>query len=342
MQIKSDQLNAQLSKQIPHVVLIFGDEPQQVIEALDCVRNVAKDNGFSERTSLTADGQFEWDSLFDATQTMSLFSDKQMIELYLPTGKPGVTGSKTLTALAEQLHDDLLLVIHGPRVGKDVQNTKWFKTISQRGLFVPCYPLSGHALQQWLAGLLQQAGLNFERECVQFIADACEGNMLAAAQEVQKLALLYDSQTLTLDMCRHAVVEQSRFNVFQLIDEVLKGDSDMIIRLLLRLEGEGVEPNVLIWSLLKEWQNLLQLQALLQSKQPIPWQRFGIWPQRQSLYQAALQRLEPQQLELIANELTYADKQFKSETTARPFVQLAHLCLLFSAQGAQNISLQRA
>ncbi len=342
MQIKSNQLNAQLTKHIPNVVLIFGDEPQQVIEAMDCVRHIAKANGFSERTSLTADSQFEWDSLFDATQTMSLFSDKQMIELHLPTGKPGVTGSKTLIALASQLHDDLLLVIHGPRIGKDVQNTKWFKTIAQCGLFVPCYPLSGQALQQWLTGLMQNAELNIEHECIQFIADACEGNMLAASQEVQKLVLLHGSERITLDMCRHAVVEQSRFNVFQLIDEVLRGDSDAIVRLLLRLEGEGVEPNVIIWSLLKEWQNLLQLQSLIQNQQPIQWQRFGIWPQRQPLYQAALQRLKPQQLDSIANELTSADKQFKSETTARPFIQLAHLCLLFTTQGATQISLQRA
>ena len=342
MQIKSNQLNAQLQQGIPNVVLIFGDEPQQVIEALDSVRNIASVNGFTERTALTADSQFEWERLFDATQTMSLFSDKQMIELHLPTGKPGVTGSKTLIALAEQLHNDLLLVIHGPRIGKDVQNTKWFKTIAQCGLFVPCYPLSGQALQQWLAGLMQHAELNFERECVQFIADACEGNMLAASQEVQKLALLHGSERITLQMCRHAVVEQSRFNVFQLIDEVLKGDSDAIVRLLLRIEGEGVEPNVIIWSLLKEWQNLLQLQALVQNQQPIPWQRFGIWPQRQPLYQAALQRLTPQQLDRIANELTRADKQFKSETTARPFIQLAHLCLLFTAHGATHIALQRA
>lgn len=339
MQIKSSQLEQQLQRGLPNVALIFGDEPQQVIEALDAIRGAAKSVGFTERTALTADGQFEWDSLFDATQTMSLFSDKQMIELHLPTGKPGVTGSKTLIALAEQLHDDLLLVIHGPRIGKDVQNTKWFKAISAKGWFIPCYPLTGNALKQWLSQLMHSAKLQFTDECVGFIADACEGNMLAAYQEVQKLSLLHPNTEITLAMCQQAVVEQSRFNVFQLMDEVLQGNSDQIVRLLLRLEGEGVEPNVIIWSLIKEWTNLSQLQALIAEKQNIMWQRFGIWPQRQGFYQNALQRLNEAHLTHIGKELATADKLFKSEAQARPFVSLAHLCLLFTANGAVKITL---
>jgi DNA polymerase-3 subunit delta len=340
MQINASQLSARLGDgSLPHVILIFGDEPQQVIEALDSVRAVAQRRGFVERTSLTADSQFDWDQLLDAAQSMSLFSDKQFIELHLPTGKPGVTGGKVLQQLQSVLHDDLLLVIHGPRIGKDVQNTKWFKTITSSGWFVPCYPLEGKALKQWLQQLLQRAGLTVEPHCVDFIADACEGNMLAAYQEVQKLALLYPSQPITLAMCQTAIVEQSRFNVFQLVDEVLSGDSDKIIKLLHRLEGEGVEPNIIIWSLLKEWQTLVQLKAMLAQGQSITWQRFGIWQQRQGLYQRAMQRLDQARLNHIGQQLGVADKAFKSTVQSRPYVTLAHLCLLFSHTPAMHIEI---
>ena len=259
MQLRQNQLTSQCQKGLASFILIFGDEPQQTIEALDIVRSAAKKIGFEERQSLTADGDFEWSTLIDATQTMSLFSDKQLIELHLPTGKPGKEGSKTLLEIVTNPSPDVLLVIYGPRIGKDVQNTKWFKTLQEAGWFIPCYALEGRDLENWVAQLLKAIPINTTDDCIAFIADACEGNMLAAKQEVDKLGLLYAGQTLDITQTKAAVVEQSRFTVYQLIDTLLTGDAQRLVKLLYRLESEGLEPNIVIWALIKEWETLYQI-----------------------------------------------------------------------------------
>lgn len=339
MQLRQHQLASQCQQGLVPFILIFGDEPQQTIEALDTVRNTAKQNGFEERQSLTVDGDFEWSTLIDATQTMSLFSDKQLIELHLPTGKPGKEGSKTLLDIVANVSPDVLLVIHGPRIGKDVQNTKWFKTLSQAGWFIPCYALEGRDLEQWISQLLTAIPIHTTPDCVTFIADACEGNMLAAKQEIDKLGLLYAGQTLDITQTKAAVVEQSRFTVYQLIDTMLSGDAQRLVKLLYRLESEGLEPNIVIWALIKEWETLYQIDQLQRTGQRINWSALRVWGNKQGLYTKLVNELTPQRFNDIRDALKEADFQFKNTTPVRPFVILCHLCLLFTPYAVSGFPL---
>lgn len=339
MQLRQNQLTSQCQKGLASFILIFGDEPQQTIEALDIVRSAAKQIGFEERQSLTADGDFEWSTLIDATQTMSLFSDKQLIELHLPTGKPGKEGSKTLLEIVTNPSPDVLLVIYGPRIGKDVQNTKWFKTLQEAGWFIPCYALEGRDLENWVAQLLKAIPINTTDDCIAFIADACEGNMLAAKQEVDKLGLLYAGQTLDITQTKAAVVEQSRFTVYQLIDTLLTGDAQRLVKLLYRLESEGLEPNIVIWALIKEWETLYQIDQLQRTGQRINWAALRVWGNKQGLYTKLVSDFTPQRFSEIRDALKEADFQFKNSTPVRPFVILCHLCLLFTPYAVSGFPL---
>ncbi len=330
MQVYPDKFISTLERDFKGCYLIFGDEPQQKFEILQALREKAKQQGFTERNVMVADSEFSWNALLDATQAMSLFADRQLIELELPTGKPGTEGAGLLTSIADSLSADTLLIIHGPRIGKDVQRTKWFKALDAIGVFTICYPLEGSALSGWLSRRLQQSGFQFTPGCVKMLADFCEGNLMAGAQEIEKLVLAYPDKQIDEQKLGQALVDQSRFNVFQLVDVMLQGDRDRCVKMLYRLESEGIEPNIVIWALIREWQTLWNLCQVQQSRQTIPWQKFGIWKNRQGYYQQALQRLTLVQLKGIGEQLTQADFLFKQESVVRPFVKLAHLCLLFT------------
>ncbi|MBL4630980.1 MAG: DNA polymerase III subunit delta, partial [Paraglaciecola sp.] len=209
MQVYPNRFHLDASSQLTPFYLIFGDEPQQKLECIELIRSAATAQGFDERQSLVVDGQFSWDTLIEATQTLSLFSSRQIIELELPTGKPGAEGSKVLTSLAQQVNPDVLIVIHGGKVGKDVQKTKWFKAVDKHAVYVPCYPIEGNALYQWLNNQMRIAGMTASPQISQLLVDYCEGNLLAAKQEIQKLMLLYPQGKPSFEQVEQAVVDQS-------------------------------------------------------------------------------------------------------------------------------------
>lgn len=329
MQVYPNRFKAATEQNLVPFYMIFGDEPQQKLEAIQNLRDAAIQQGFDERQNLTVDSQFNWDQLLEATQTMSLFSSRQYIELEMPSGKPGTEGSKVLTLLAEQANPDVLLLIHGAKIGKEVQSSKWFKSLDKTGVYVPCYPLEGKPLQQWLASQMQTAGLQVSTEICQLLMDYCEGNLLAAKQEIQKLMLLYPNGNPTLQQVEQAVVDQSRFTVFHLVDILLAGDGQKAVKTLYRLESEGIEPTIILWALTREWQTLQGLMFAKQSGQTINWNQHRIWGNRQSLYTSALQRLSMSHLQALQKKLTVMDFAIKQSQILRPYVELCHLCLMF-------------
>ena len=339
MQVYANRFAEQLNKSLQGFYLIFGDEPQQKLSSIELLREKAKQQGFDERQSLVADNQFHWGTLVEATQSMSLFAARQIIELELPTGKPGAEGSKILTEIANNPDPDTLIVIHGPKIGRDVQNAKWFKSLDKQGVFVPCYPLEGKQLQQWVVTQLREAGLNSDFANAKLIADFCEGNLLAAKQEVEKLALLFPQGQLTPEQIEKSVVDQSRFNVFQLVDVLLSGDAQKSVKMLYRLESEGLEPTIVLWALVREWQTLQALKFAQQSGQPINWNQHRIWKNRQSMYLNALQRLSEAQLDKIQEKLSVIDAKVKQSAILRPYIELCHLCLMFIPLSLDNLPL---
>lgn len=339
MQVYPNRLSFDNNAQLKPFYLIFGDEPQQKLECIESIRTAALAQGFDERQTLVADNQFNWDTLIEATQTLSLFSTKQIIELELPTGKPGAQGSKVLSMLAEQVNQDIMLVIHGGKIGKDVQNTKWFKALDKLGIYVPCYPLEGQALYQWLTNQMRQSGMQPSQQVAQLLVDYCEGNLLAAKQEIQKLMLLYPQGNPSLEQVEQAVVDQSRFTVFHLIDVLLSGDAQKAVKMLYRLESEGVEPTIIAWALTREWQTLQAIIFDRQQGKNINWNQHRIWKNRQGFYQAAMQRLSLAHLGDLQHKLAEFDSAVKQSKIVRPYVELCHICLMFIPYSLGNIPL---
>ena len=331
MQVYPNRFSEQLNKGLQSFYLIFGDEPQQKLECIELIRQQAREQGFDERQSLTVDNQFQWQQLIDAFQTMSLFSSRQLIELTLPDGKAGAEGSKVLAELADKQNPDTILVIHGDKIGRDVQNTKWFKALDKAGVYVPCYPLEGRHLQQWINDRLRQHKLSADPSIVKLLADYSEGNLLAARQEIDKLPLVFGDKPLELKAVQQVIGDHSRYTAFQLADVLLAGDLQKAVKMLYRLESEGAEPVIILWALVKEWQTLSELHQLQQSgknfKQACDSLR--IWANRQSLYQQALQRLSPAHLAGMQSKLTTLDTAIKQSALTRPYVELCHICLLF-------------
>ena len=340
MQVYPNRFAEQLTKGLQPFYLVFGDEPQQKLTAIEQLRTEAKKQGFDERQSLVADNQFNWHDLLEATQAMSLFASRQIIELELPSAKPGTEGAKILQGIAEQPNPDTLLIVHGPKAGKDVQNGKWFKTLDKQGVFVPCYPLEGKQLQQWVTQQLREAGLNHEFANSKLIADFCEGNLLAAKQEIEKLALLFPTGNLSAEQIEQSVVDQSRFNVFQLIDVLLSGDAQRSVKMLYRLESEGLEPTIVMWALSREWQTLHALKFAQQHGQQINWNQHRIWKNRQNMYLSALQRLSLGQLKGIQEKIAVLDQHLKQSVVQRPYIELCHICLLFIPMALEDLPLE--
>lgn len=341
MQLKPNQFISQLSNSaLPPIVLLFGDEPQQKQDVLDALRKTAKANGFEERQTLVADSDFSWHELMDATQAMSLFSDKQYIELTIPTGKPGAQGAATLTEIAQTISAETLLLVQGPKIGKDVQNAKWFKQLLNQAWFCHCYELQGAQLNQWIKQRAASIGLSLTQDAIAVIADMNEGNLLSANQELEKLALLFgETQTIDAEQVTKASVDQSRFTVFQFTDEVLAGNLQRAIKILYRLESEGLEPNIILWSLVKEAQLLEQCHSFMQRGEAIPFNKMRIWQNKQSLYNSALMRLNNGHLRVLIQHLQQADTVLKSESVQKPYVLLSHLALLFLPAALEHYSL---
>lgn len=334
MQVYPNRFENEIAGPLKPCYMLFGDEPHQKLSMLQAVRRRAREQGFDERTVFVADKDFSWTQLIEATQTLSLFSSAQIIELELPTGKPGTEGSKILQDVAPSLGQDVLLVVHGPKIGKDVQRAKWFKALDEIGVFSLAYPLEGKQLDAWLKQTLNAFSLSADADVTHLIAEFTEGNMLAAYQEIEKLALVYQGQHLNRQQVEAVIVDQSRFNVFQLVDVMLSGDQQRCVKMLYRLESEGIEPTIVLWALAREWQLLWKLKQMLNRQETIQWQRHGIWRNRQAGYQAALSRLSVASLAALRDQLRDADIAFKQNQVVRPYVKLCHLALLFMGMPA--------
>lgn len=344
MQIQAYDFERHLANNsLPPFILVFGDEPQQKIDIVDAVRNKAKQQGFDERQSFTLDSDFEWAHLIDAMKSMSLFSDKQYIELTMTSAKPGAAGSKQFLEIASMANPDVVLLIQGPKAGKDVQKTKWFSGLANIGWFSHVYDLQNTQLQKWLSTRANKINLHISQQALGMIADLCEGNLMAGRQELEKLALQFPpEQVVEADDIAKVMVQQSRYSSFQFTDEILRGDMKKAVKMLIRLEDEGLEPVVILWSLVNEAQTITKLLDMQNTKGHIDYKSLRIWPSKQSLYQLAVARLTSNHMHEINEQLSQADIIFKSAYVAKPFVVLGHLALLFTPTHLPVFSLTNA
>lgn len=289
MNVRPDQLAGILRKQLHPAYLVSGDEPLQVMEASDSVRAACRSQDFTEREVFDADASFDWQRFRDEANSLSLFSSRRILDLRLPTGKPGRDGGQALKAYAEDPPDDTVLLITAGKLEGAQKKTAWFKALDQLGVVVQCWPVGADTLPAWVRQRFQARGMQAGSEVVEYVCQRVEGNLLAAAQEIDKLNLLVGPGAVDIEAVREAVADSSRFSVFELADSALAGDRTRVIRILHGLHAEGIEPVLVTWALAKDIRLLAAVSANRDSVD-FALKRAGVWQNRLPLYKSCLAR----------------------------------------------------
>ncbi|MGF1716336.1 DNA polymerase III subunit delta [Photobacterium chitinilyticum] len=328
MRIYPEQLTQQLSKGLRQAYLLFGNEPLLKQECGNQIKQTAQQAGFDERHSFTIDNQLDWNQVLDCTQAMSLFSSRQIIELEVAETGLNANQAKALQEVIATLHNDILLLMHGPRLNKKQESAKWFKTVADLGLYIPCNTPDARHLPRFIQGRCQQLGLQPDHESVLMLAQWHEGNLLALAQSLQKLTLLYPDGALTVIRLEEALSRHNHYTPFQLIDAVLAGQSKRSQRVLRQLEGEGIEAVILLRTLQRELTQLYKMQEMGSKGTPlnIIFEQFRIWQSRREVYIGALHRLPLKTLVQLLRQLARLEVEIKTNFDFQPWPALSALC----------------
>ncbi|MBL1265514.1 DNA polymerase III subunit delta [Candidatus Methylomicrobium oryzae] len=336
MRLKPEQTAQHLrGNKLAPVYLVSGDEPQQIAEITDAIRKAAQEAGYLEREIFSQDSGFSWNDLPAAAYATSLFADRKVIDLRLPSGSPGTEGAKVLAAYCERLPEDTLLLITSGKLTAASLKTRWFQALERVGVFIQVWPLEGEDLQRWLQQRLQLRGINTDNEGLKLLTGRIEGNLLAAAQEIEKLYILYGAGFLDTVKIADAVADSSRHDVFKLADSLLAGHPGRITKILAGLKEEDVAPPVVLWSITREARLLCKLKREIAAgkNRDAAMQAQQIWDKRKALVSHALERLSEAALHRILVLSAKADREIKGQQPGDPWQSLLQICLLFTAIG---------
>lgn len=247
MKLGSDSLAAHLARQLTHAYLVSGDEPLLVGEAADAIRHAARAAGFTDRQVFFGERGFDWSELRGESASLSLFAERRILEVKLPTGKPG-DGAAVLQALVERPAPDQLLLVVSGQIEKP-QQAAWVGAFERHGAWIPVWPIEIARLPAWIEARVKKHGLTITRDAAEVLAERVEGNLLAAQQEIDKLALLLGGGAVDVPTLESAVARSARYDVWKLQDAVLRGDTARALRILSGLQNEGEEPTLILWAL---------------------------------------------------------------------------------------------
>lgn len=323
MKLTPDRLAGQLKGTLAPVYLVAGDEPLQREEGADLIRATARAQGFTDREVFMAERGFDWQALLLAGASLSLFATKRILEVRLPTGKPGTKGAEALMAYAaDPAADTLLLIICDER---PENGSSWVSAMDKAGVYLQVWPVEPKEVPAWVSQRLKSKGFQATPDAVALIAGRVEGNLLAAAQEVDKLALLHDGGILDAEAVADAVSDSARFDAFKLVDAALAGDVPRTVRVLEGLEAEGEEPVLVLGALLRQLKELASLSIEIESGQAPQRVLAGIWERRRPLVQSALRRRKARGWQQLLRRAQTADLVLKGRAPGRPWDELLHL-----------------
>ncbi len=338
MRIRLPQLTGQLKKGLAPVYLVFGDEPLQLTEAADTIRLACRQAGIEERQVYSVMPGFEWHLIESEADAMPLFSSRRLLDVRVPEGKVGNEGGKVLGRYSERLPEDavLLLVLENPPAA--VQKSRWFRRLEQVGVVVQVRSLHGREFSAWLQQRAKSRGIFLTHEAMQLLAHRTEGNLLAAAQEIDKLYVLYGAVEVDVDKLSQAVADSSRFGVFDLVDAMLNGQVRRTDRIVAGLAAEGVAAPVVLWAITRELRLLL---ALLDDRSrgvslAESCRRRHLWESRKTQLERALGRLDRSRLYHALETAARIDAVIKGQSTGDAWRAMRTLCL-FIGTGEKSL-----
>ncbi|QDE30177.1 DNA polymerase III subunit delta [Shewanella polaris] len=338
MRVYPDQLKQHL-KQLPQCVLLFGDDPWLIENSKQLILNAAKKQGFEERAQLNQETGFNWGDLIQEWQAMSLFSSRRIIELTLPQAKPAMEGASAFQTLLQHPNPDMLLIVQGPKVSAEQTNSKWFKSLDAKGIYLPCTTPEGSQFERWLNSRITHYELTVHHDAKAMLFTLFEGNLLAAEQAMQLLQLLSPKQHITTEQLSEYFEDQSRFSVFQLCDAILGNHQKQAQHMLAQLQAEGTAMPIVMWALFKEINLLLSLKLAVHNGEQLSklWSQHRIWDKRKPLYQAAITRLDLEHIEHMLAFASTLELNLKQKGID-DWVGMSHLCILFDPRAHSRLA----
>jgi len=336
VKIAANQLKSHLEKSLLPCYLVTGDEHLLVQEALDAIRASAREQGFGSRELFIQTTGFDWDELGRAGGNLSLFAEKRIIELRLPTGKPGAKGSAAIADFTIDAGDDLMFIVSAPKLDRSSQNAKWVKALDAAGAVTQVWPVAIRELPGWINERMKRLGLQPERDAVRLIADRVEGNLLAAQQEIEKLRLLHGEGPVTLEDADAAVADSSRFDVYKLVDAAVAGNAARAVRILGGVRTEGVEPVIVMWALTRELRMLAGLSDSIRGGMDLSsgMRKAGVWRNREALVRACIGRHQAAGFYAMLQLARRADAAAKGQLRADPWQLAIQIVLDLAGTGA--------
>lgn len=327
MPLNPDQFATQIQRKLPHIALVAGDEPLLVQETADAFRAAAKAQGFDEREVLYVESGFDWNQLAAASASLSLFATRRRIELNLGDKSPGREGSAALVEFAEHPQDDVVLLVTANSLDKSARSSKWFKVIESKGQAAYAWPVKGADYMRWVTARLQAAGLNADRDVVQWLAARTEGNLLACKQEITKLALLCGDGNLDLASAEEAVADHARFDAFDFVDKLLAGKQASAIRSLWRLKEEGEEPLSILGSVTWSLRGLAKIALALEGRGDLESavREARVWGPKRKLFETAARRLGSEEIHRVIGIAAAIDRASKGMSPDSPWEELVKL-----------------
>lgn len=330
MKLRANQLQKHFNEQHwQPLYIVSGDDPLLVQEACDQVRRAARSQGFTEREVFHVEGSFDWHDVLESANSMSLFGDRKLLELRFNKAKIDDKGKKALTQYLQNPSPDNLLLIILPRVDKRFTSTQWFKTVETLAGFCQIWPIDEKQLPSWIRQRLMNAGYEPTNQAVELLAERVQGNLLAAAQEVEKLNLFVEPGPIDDSTIESCVSDQARYNIFDLVDQAVQGNLSQALKMLHFLRSSGAEPTLILWALAKELRTLEAVSHQVEQGIP-PAKAFRdnrVWDNRKPLLQKALNKLGSADFQRGLRIATQADHTIKGLSPGAPWTYFEDILL---------------
>tara|TARA_Y100001935_G_C17311592_1_gene516886 strand:- start:12191 stop:13207 length:1017 start_codon:yes stop_codon:yes gene_type:complete len=332
MRVTTQNLKKNLEKVKTPIFLVSGDDPLQFNEACDEIRNYYKKKGFEERDVIESNKNFNWDILFAQTNSLSLFSKKKFIDLKLSNGKIGKEGSMAITDYCKSFPEDTVMLISMPKLEKAQQNTQWFKYLDKVGVIIQIWPIDVSKMGNWILNRFKKIGVQSDPEVIKIIIDKAEGNLLAANQEIEKLYLLYGKENIDIEKFKSSVTDNSKFNIFELVDAAVDGNPYRSVRILNGLKNEGLPPSIILWALHREISQISAISAdiALGAGIDATMAKFRVWEKRKPAIRSAILKTKTTEWLNLLSNCHEIDGTIKGVNTDNAWVKLENLCAHFS------------
>ncbi len=337
MRISTEDLPQHLKRGLGSLYVIHGEALLLAIEAADAIRNAAREAGYTERETIIVEQYFKWGELRNSAQSMSLFSSRKVIDLRIPSGKPGVEGAQALQDHCENLDPDTLTLISLPKLEGTAFKSKWFAALEQHGTIISADEVSLAALPTWIAGRLRRQGQSADADTLKFLADKVEGNLLAAFQEIQKLALLFPEGALTFDQVKDSVMDVARYDVFKLSEAMLAGDAERYARILDGLRAEGTATVLILWAIAEDIRALAKVSRAMQQSGNLAnaLRDARVWGAKQKLIERSVRRFTPTFAERALRQAAQIDRLIKGLRQGDVWDELLQLGVRCARAGAR-------